>query len=42
MDNVECKMRDVKCRWYFGPTRTGKTWKALKDMGVDLTTDIPA
>jgi len=27
----------VRARWYYGPTRTGKSWKALRDLGVDCT-----
>jgi len=42
MDTVVSLMRNVKGRWYHGPTRMGKTWLALKELGVDLTKDIPS
>jgi hypothetical protein len=31
------KMRDVKAYWYYGPTRTGKSWKAIADMGYPIS-----
>ncbi len=30
------RMRDVKVYCYYGPTRTGKSWKAISEMGCPL------
>lgn len=27
------------CRWYWGPTRLGKSWKAISDMEFNITMD---
>lgn len=32
-------MRDVKCKWYWGPSRMGKSWKAIKDFGYEPSMD---
>lgn len=28
-------MRDVTATWFYGPTRTGKSWAAIKALGCD-------
>jgi hypothetical protein len=30
------RMRYVKVYWYYGPTRTGKSWKVISEMGCPL------
>ncbi len=39
MDSINPKIRNVICKWYWGPTRLGKTWKAINDMDFNISSD---
>lgn len=34
------RIRNVRAFWYWGPTRVGKSWKAIMDLGYDPNVDL--